>query len=147
MKTAGFTKNAKEELFHAAHDIKGEAATFGFPNVAVAADSLCRLLEYAPDVTKIPLALVDQHVDAVRAIFREYSRSDAVDLANLLNRRLREVTDEYLVHHNKHRPDVLASIKGPSIVPELIVIEKPSHKRVNARVAVCARSQCEVAAA
>ena len=42
---------------------------------------------------------------------------DAVDLANLLNRRLREVTDEYLVHHNKHRPDVLASIQGPSIIP------------------------------
>ena len=117
VKTTGFTKNAKEQLFHAAHDIKGEAATFGFPNVAVAADSLCRLLEYAPDMSKIPFALVDQHVDAVRAIFREYSRSDANDLANLLNRRLREVTDEFLVHHNKHRPDVLASIAGPSIVP------------------------------
>jgi HPt (histidine-containing phosphotransfer) domain-containing protein len=117
VKTTGFTKNAKEQLFHAAHDIKGEAATFGFPNVAAAADSLCRLLEYAPDPTKIPLALIDQHVDAVRAIYREYARSDAVDLANLLNRRLREVTDEYLIHHNKHRPDVLASIQGPSIVP------------------------------
>ena len=117
VKATGFTKNAKEQLFHAAHDIKGEAATFGFPNVAVAADSLCRLLEYAPDANKIPLELVDQHVDAVRAIYREYSRSDAVDLANLLNRRLREVTDEFLVHHNKHRPDVLASIKGPSIIP------------------------------
>ena len=117
VKTTGFTGNAKEQLFHAAHDIKGEAATFGFPNVAVAADSLCRLLEYAPDSNKIPLALVDQHVDAVRAIFREYARSDAVDLANLLNRRLREVTDEFLVHHNKHRPDVLASIIGPSIIP------------------------------
>ena len=117
VKATGFTRNAKEQLFHAAHDIKGEAATFGFPNVAVAADSLCRLLEYAPDAHMIPLALVDQHVDAVRAIFREYARSDAVDLANLLNRRLREVTDEFLVHHNKHRPDVLASINGPSIVP------------------------------
>jgi hypothetical protein len=27
------------------------------------------------------------------------------------------VTDEFLVHHNQHRPDVLASIKGPSIIP------------------------------
>jgi len=117
VKATGFTRSAKEQLFHAAHDIKGEAATFGYPAVAAAADSLCRLLEYAPDPNKIPLELIDQHVDAVRAIYREYARSDAVDLANLLNRRLREVTDEFLVHHNKHRPDVLASIQGPSIIP------------------------------
>ena len=37
-----------EALFHAAHDIKGEAATFGFPAVAPAADSLCRLIEHTP---------------------------------------------------------------------------------------------------
>ena len=48
--TSGFTKANKEALFHAAHDIKGEAATFGFPLVAAAADSLCRLIEYTPDV-------------------------------------------------------------------------------------------------
>ena len=117
VKTTGFTRNAKEQLFHAAHDIKGEASTFGFPAVAGAADSLCRLIEYAPDSTKIPLQLVDQHVDAVRAIFREYSRSDAIALASQLNSRLREVTDEFLLRANKDRPDVLASIQGPSIVP------------------------------
>ena len=117
VKSTGFTRNAKEQLFHAAHDIKGEAATFGFPAVAGAADSLCRLIEYAPDATKIPVQLVDQHVDAVRAIFREYSRSDAIALATQLNRKLREVTDEFLILSNKYRPDVLDSINGPSIVP------------------------------
>jgi HPt (histidine-containing phosphotransfer) domain-containing protein len=117
VKSTGFTRNAKEQLFHAAHDIKGEAATFGFPAVAGAADSLCRLIEYAPDATKIPVQLVDQHVDAVRAIFREYSRSDAIALATQLNRKLREVTDEFLIHSNKDRPDVLDSITVPSIVP------------------------------
>ena len=80
----GFTKANKEVLFHAAHDIKGEAATFGYPAVASAADSLCRLIEYTPDATRIPAQLVDQHVDAVRAIYREYERSDAKDLAAML---------------------------------------------------------------
>ena len=117
VRSTGFTRNAREQLFHAAHDIKGEAATFGFPAVAGAADSLCRLIEYAPDATKIPLELVDQHVDAVRAIFREYSRSDAIALATLLNKTLREVTDEFLLHSNKDRPDVIESITGPSIIP------------------------------
>ncbi len=115
---AGFTSANKEALFHAAHDIKGEAATFGFPAMASAADSLCRLIEHTPDPTRIPFKLVDQHVDAVRAIYREYARSDAVDLANRLTKRLREVTDEFLIHENRGRPDVLEQIMGPSIVPE-----------------------------
>ena len=113
----GFTRLNKDALFHAAHDIKGEAATFGYPAVAAAADSLCRLIELSPDNTRIPIKLVDQHVDAVRAIYREYSRSDAKDLAHLLTARLREVTDEFLIHENRDRPDVLALIKSPSIAP------------------------------
>jgi HPt (histidine-containing phosphotransfer) domain-containing protein len=115
----GVSKATKEALFHAAHDIKGEVATFGFPAVAGAADSLCRLIEYTPDQVRIPMKLVDQHVDAVRAIYREYSRSDAKELAAKLTSRLREVTDEFLLHENRDRPDVIEQIKGgPSIVPE-----------------------------
>lgn len=116
-----FTKANKEALFHAAHDIKGEAATFGYPAVAAAADSLCRLIEYTPDPNRIPLKLVDQHVDAVRAIFREYARSDAKELAASLTNKLREVTDDFLVRENKDRPEVIEQIIGssaPSIVPE-----------------------------
>src|SRR5581483_11444478 len=106
---------ALEELFHAAHDIKGEAATFGFPAVAGAADSLCRLIEHSPDVNRIPTALIDQHVDAVRAIIREYARSDATEIAAVLTNRLREVTDEFLVHENRERPDYLEGIVGPPL--------------------------------
>ena len=57
-------------------------------------------------------------VDAVRAIYREYSRSDAEDLAATLTGRLREVTDEFLIFENRNRPDVLEQITGPSIAPE-----------------------------
>jgi HPt (histidine-containing phosphotransfer) domain-containing protein len=114
----GFTKANKEALFHAAHDIKGEAATFGYPAMASAANSLCRLLEHTPDATRIPFELVDQHVDAVRAIYREYTRSDAEELAVQLTKRLREVTDEFLIHENRDRPDVLEQLAGPSIAPE-----------------------------
>jgi hypothetical protein len=114
----GLTPANKDALFLAAHDIKGEAATFGFPLVALAAKSLCRLIEHTPDVTRIPVKLMDQHVDAVRAIFREYARSDAEDLAAMLTGRLREVTDEFLIFENRNRPEVLEQIMGPSIVPD-----------------------------
>jgi HPt (histidine-containing phosphotransfer) domain-containing protein len=117
VKAKGFTKQTHSDLFHAAHDIKGEAATFGFPALAAAAESLCRLIEHTPETRKIPLSLVDQHVDAVRAIYREYSRSDAEEVASVLTKRLREVTDEFLVAQNHHRPDYLDGIVGPPLAP------------------------------
>lgn len=115
---AGVTQSSKDALFRAAHDIKGEAATFGYPAVALAAESLCRLIEHTPEISHIPIALIGQHVDAVRAIYREYARSDAKKLAPALATRLREVTDYFLISENRDRPEVLKQLTGPSIVPE-----------------------------
>lgn len=115
-KTARLAGQAREELFRAAHDIKGQAATFGYPSVAPVAESLCRLLEFAPDPTRIPVALIDQHVDAVRAIVRENARGDDRTAATL-GARLRNVTDEFLLSENKHRPDMLELIAAPSLAP------------------------------
>jgi HPt (histidine-containing phosphotransfer) domain-containing protein len=117
VKTKGFTKVTREALFHAAHDIKGEAATFGYGLVASSADSLCRLIEHTPDMNRIPMTLVDQHVDAVRAIIRGKARPDIAQIAAALTKRLREVTDDFLAQENHDRPDVLAGILAPSIVP------------------------------
>lgn len=108
----GVTDNSKMTLFHAAHDIKGQAATLGFPAVASIADSLCRLIEYTPTANRIPVKLINQHVDAVRAIHREYARSDAKELAAQLNRKLRDVTDHFLLEENKGRPDIIEQITG-----------------------------------
>jgi HPt (histidine-containing phosphotransfer) domain-containing protein len=114
---SGFTDANKEALFRAAHDIKGEAATFGYPAVASAAEGLCRLIEHAPDPGRIPGALINQHVDAVRAIYREYGHSDAQTLASALTKRLREVADDFLIKENQDRPEVLKLLKSPSIIP------------------------------
>jgi chemotaxis protein histidine kinase CheA len=119
VKRLGFTEKTHEELFRASHDIKGEAVTFGFPGLAGVAESLWRLLEHTPEITRIPLALVDQHVDAVRAIAREHTRQDCADVADALTRRLREVTDEFLRVENKERPDYLESIFAPPLAPNL----------------------------
>jgi HPt (histidine-containing phosphotransfer) domain-containing protein len=117
MRDNGVTKATREALFHAAHDIKGEAATFGFPAVAAPAKSLCRLIEHTPDMQRLPIALIDQHVDAMRAIVREHTRPGIDQLADTLTRRLREVTDEFLAHENRDRPDVLESILAPPLSP------------------------------
>src|SRR5262245_1200643 len=74
VRDGGLSKPNQRELFIAAHDVKGDSATFGYPLVIPAADSLCRLLDLAPDAKRIPITIIDQHVDAVRAIYREYAR-------------------------------------------------------------------------
>lgn len=114
VKAKGFNRETRDELFHAAHDIKGEAATFGYPFVASSADSLCRLIEHTPDIGRIPASLIDQHVDAIRAIIREKARPDIVAIADALTKRLREVTNEFLIEVNRDRPDVLAGLLAPS---------------------------------
>ncbi len=117
IKAEGFTKANCEALFHAAHDIKGEAATFGFPAVATPADSLCRLIDHTPDLSLIPLTLIEQHVDAVRAIIRENARPDIAATAELLTRKLRAVTDEFLAHVNRERPGYYEGISSPPLAP------------------------------
>jgi hypothetical protein len=114
IKETGLSKETKTELYLAAHDIKGNSDTFGFAAVGPAADSLCRLLEYSPEPSNIPLSLIDQHVDSVRAIVREYSRGDIGLIASVLTGKLRTVTDEFLVHENRDRPEVLRTIQNPA---------------------------------
>jgi chemotaxis protein histidine kinase CheA len=117
IKAAGINKATRDALFLAAHDIKGQATTFGFPLVTPVADSLCRLIEHTPEMVRLPLGLIDQHVDAVRAITRRNSRGDSDANAARLAEKLRQVTEEFLTHENRDRPDYLEQILAPSMVP------------------------------
>jgi hypothetical protein len=117
VKAAGFTEATRDALFFAAHDIRGDAETLGYPGLAVPAESLCRLIEHTRDMRRIPMTLVDQHVDAVRAIIREGSRPHAEATVAALTGRLREVTNEFLAHENRDRPEALADILSPPVAP------------------------------
>jgi HPt (histidine-containing phosphotransfer) domain-containing protein len=100
--TDGFTNFTREELFRAAHDIKGDAATFGYPSAGAAAESLCRIIEHAPDLDEVPSELIAHHINAIQAIVRERTKLDTV---------------EYLLRANRDRPEHLEAILAPSIVP------------------------------
>jgi HPt (histidine-containing phosphotransfer) domain-containing protein len=113
----GFSEKANDELFRAAHDIKGDAATFGYPSAAAAADSLCRIIEHAPELDKVPAELITHHINAIQAIVNDHTKLDTVTVASELSRKLRGVADEYLVHVNRDRPEHLEAILAPSIVP------------------------------
>ncbi|MET0222438.1 MAG: Hpt domain-containing protein [Tardiphaga sp.] len=107
----------RNDLFRAAHDIKGDASTFGFPAAGVAAESLCRILEHAPDVAAVPAGLIQHHVDAIMAIVREHNTIERAGVARELSDRLRAVADDYLMAVNGRRPDDLETVVAPSIAP------------------------------
>ena len=113
----GLTDLTRQELFRAAHDIKGDAATFGFPSAGAAAESLCRIIEHAPDLDQVPSNLVAHHINAIQAIVRERTKLDTAATAGELSRQLRGVADEYLAYANRDRPELLEAILAPSIAP------------------------------
>ena len=91
--------------------------TFGFPSAGAAAESLCRIIEHAPDLDKVPADLIAHHINAIQAIVRERTKLDTAAMAGVLSRQLRGVADEFLTHANRDRPEHLEAIFAPSIVP------------------------------
>ena len=75
---------SRTELHRASHDVKGQAATFGFPLAARIAASLCDLL----DSRIRPAPLIAAHVDAVTVIVRDDVRDEADPTALVLVQEL-----------------------------------------------------------
>lgn len=90
-------KNSRAALLRAAHDMKGQAATFDFPLIARVAGSLANLIHDLPEGKDLPLALVDAHVNAIQVIHRQkimdMSHPVAVTLAKELEARVAELLD------------------------------------------------------
>ena len=118
MRAGGINQGTRDALFLAAHDIKGQAATFGFPLVAPVADSLCRLIEHTPDMARLPhradrpaCRCDPRHHDArTRA-------ATAMRMPRSSPQKLRQVTDEFLAYENRDRPDYLEQILSPALAP------------------------------
>jgi chemotaxis protein histidine kinase CheA len=91
VRECGLTEESRAALFRAVHDIKGEAATFGYPIAGLVAGSLCRLLDEIGPHDAVPLVMVDRHVDAIRAIVRQDVRGEGDVMALSLAVRLDEL--------------------------------------------------------
>lgn len=98
LRSAGTGEGRLAQLHRAAHDIRGQATTLGFPLAARVGANLCRILEgLPPAMLQGPLALlVDQHVDAVRAIVREGVAKATDGTGETLAAELEAVTERLL---------------------------------------------------
>ncbi len=75
---------ARARLIRAAHDLRGQAASFDLPLIARIAASLSRLLNENEADTDLPPGLVDAHVDAVQVVFRQNISDEKNEIARLL---------------------------------------------------------------
>ncbi len=64
------TNANKANLYTAALEAKSLGETYGYPLISRFANSLCRLLVRLPAQATAPHALVEAHVDAIRAVLR-----------------------------------------------------------------------------
>lgn len=62
-------EDGKKLLFRKIHDMRGHAATFGFPLAGRAADLLCKLMDALQEV---PHEIIEAHIQAIRVIIRDH---------------------------------------------------------------------------
>lgn len=76
IRSLGYTRETAEALYFRAHDLKGLGSTYQYPLVTRIAGSLCRMMDDADKRMQAPLAVVDAHIDAIRAVVRDEIQSD-----------------------------------------------------------------------
>lgn len=85
-RAAGWTEEALRDVHARAHDAKGMGTTCEYPIVTRIAASLCRMLETEEHrtVAKGATALIDAHVDAIRAAVKGRIKSDEDPVGRVL---------------------------------------------------------------
>ena len=76
IRAKGYTSETAEGLYFRAHDLKGLGATYQYPLVTRLAGSLCRLMDDGEKRMQAPLAILDAHIDAIRAVVRDEIQTD-----------------------------------------------------------------------
>ena len=92
----GFSEETVAPLFQAAHNIKGQALTLGFPLVGRVAAGFCLLIETVPSPEKLPLELSGRYVEAIRAMVMEGAKDDDNRTGVELLETLEIVTADFL---------------------------------------------------
>ncbi|MFN3353259.1 MAG: Hpt domain-containing protein [Brevundimonas sp.] len=86
----GFNAQTAEALYFRAHDLKGLGTTYQYPLVTRLAGSLCKLLDDPSRRLSAPMALIDAHVDAIKAVVRDQIQTDEHPLGKTLAEELEQ---------------------------------------------------------
>lgn len=87
---------ARAALLRAAHNMKGQAATYEFPTIARVAGSLSKLIGELCEKKELPTGLVDAHVDAIKVIYRDRVMDTTNKMAQALSAELEKQVEAAL---------------------------------------------------
>ena len=76
VRTDGVTVETMESLYLRSHDLKGLGTTYGYQLFTRIAGSLCRLIDEKDKRLTAPMALVDAHIDAIKAAVKGGIQTD-----------------------------------------------------------------------
>ncbi|MDQ7017861.1 MAG: Hpt domain-containing protein [Robiginitomaculum sp.] len=92
----GLDGDAGQDLFNAAHDLKGLGTTYGYPFVSGMADSLCKITLEKEVRAKASIELVSAHVDSIRAVVRSHIKTTNNPVGQALLKELSDRATEFL---------------------------------------------------
>ncbi|GGE47709.1 hypothetical protein GCM10007276_26190 [Agaricicola taiwanensis] len=75
---------AFDPFYRASHDLRGQAATFGYPVAGEIADNLCNYMDAVSLPDGISMEFVDAHINAIVAVLREDVRDSSNPIARAL---------------------------------------------------------------
>ena len=94
IRAEGVTSETMESLYLRAHDLKGLGTTYEYPLITRIGASLCKLIDDKDKRLTAPMALVDGHIDAIKAAVRDEIKTDDHPVGRVLIQELeRRVTE------------------------------------------------------
>lgn len=94
VKTEGMTPETMEFLYLRAHDLKGLGSTYEFPLVTRIGASLCKLIDDKDKRLGASMALIDAHIDGIRAAVRDGIKTDDHPVGKILVTELERMVTE-----------------------------------------------------
>ena len=96
IRTDGWTTDTAENLYLRCHDLKGLGTTYEFPLITRIAASLCKMIDKPETRLSVPLAIIDAHIDAIRACVRDNIRDDSNPVGRMLAEELERNVKAFL---------------------------------------------------
>ncbi|RYE64765.1 MAG: Hpt domain-containing protein [Oxalobacteraceae bacterium] len=95
IRSLGYNETTASELYYRAHDLKGLGGTYQYPLVTRMASSLSKLLDDPQQRLKTPIALLNAHIDAIRAVVRDRIQTEDHPTGRILAEALEASVAEY----------------------------------------------------
>ncbi len=97
-KVSANANESRAMLYRAAHDMRGQASTLGFPSVGHIAGVFCDILECMGN-DPIPEEFLEKYISAIRAIARETGAGEDNSIAEALAQELSRAGNEMIERH------------------------------------------------